>query len=71
MHSEMAFNMLASDQCRQNAEYYFQLADQARTKKRKSDLARLALDWLRLAELTRRQEVLLCKDEAHPRRAAA
>jgi hypothetical protein len=50
--------MLSSDQCRQNAEYYFQLAEHTRAGKRKRDLSRLAVDWLRLAELTRRQENL-------------
>ena len=63
--------MLTSDQCRQNAEYYFQLAEQTRTKKQKSDLSRLALEWLRLAELTRRQEALTRRDQADPDHVAA
>jgi len=63
--------MLTSDQCRQNAEYYFQVAEQTQTKKQKSDLSRLALEWLRLAELTRRQEVSTTSDQADPDQVAA
>jgi len=63
--------MLTSDQCRQNAEYYFQLAEQSRTKRQKSDLSRLALEWLQLAELTRRHEVLIGRDQPNPDHVAA
>ena len=51
-------SMVSSDQCRHKAEYYFQLAEQTRTGKQNRQLSRLAVDWLRLAELTRRQENL-------------
>ena len=70
MQSEM-LQMLKSDQCRQNAEYYFQLAEQTLPKKQKCQLSRLALEWLRLTELTRRQEILTRNSQGTPTELAA
>ena len=41
-------------------------AERKGTKKQKSDLSRLALEWLQLAEFRRRQEVLTSSDQARP-----
>ena len=49
--------MLDSVQCRRNAEYYLQLAERARGKKQKYIIEQLAVEWLRLTELTERQEI--------------
>jgi len=54
--------MITSDQCHQNAEHYFKVAERTHSKKRKRRFALLALEWLRLAELTKRYETLARTD---------
>ena len=59
--------MLDSMECRRNAEYYFRLSEISRTKKQKGIFEQLAVEWLRVSNLTARQEARTAREN----RAAA
>ena len=59
--------MVDSIECRRNAEYYFRLSEISRSKKQKRIFEQLAAEWLRLSNLTARQEAR----NARENRAAA